>query len=58
MTPHDKGISRAIESHYEPPHGLKSKPERTLFVSRFGPRITNQHLKEVRLVYKMNSLKH
>lgn len=44
--PHDKAISRAILAHYEPPHNLKSKPERTLFVARFGPKITKQDLKE------------
>lgn len=46
--PHDKAISRAIQAHYEPPHGLKSKPERTLFVARFGPKITKHDLKEIR----------
>lgn len=45
--PHDKAISRAMEAHYEPPHGLKSKPERTLFVARFGPKVTKHDLKEV-----------
>lgn len=45
--PHDKAISRAIQAHYESPHGLKSKPERTLFVARFGPKITKHDLKEV-----------
>ncbi|XP_003485315.1 U11/U12 small nuclear ribonucleoprotein 35 kDa protein [Bombus impatiens] len=44
--PHDKAISRAMQAHYEPPHGLKSKPERTLFVARFGPKITKHDLKE------------
>ncbi|XP_014217739.1 U11/U12 small nuclear ribonucleoprotein 35 kDa protein-like isoform X2 [Copidosoma floridanum] len=44
--PHDKAIARAMESHYEPPHGLKSKPDRTLFVSRFGPRISKDDLIE------------
>ncbi|KAI4495636.1 hypothetical protein M0802_008471 [Mischocyttarus mexicanus] len=44
--PHDKAISRAMEAHYEPPHGLKSKPDRTLFVARFGPKITEKDLKE------------
>lgn len=44
--PHDKAISRAMQAHYEPPHGLKSKPERTLFVARFGPKITKHELKE------------
>ncbi|XP_006618885.1 U11/U12 small nuclear ribonucleoprotein 35 kDa protein-like [Apis dorsata] len=44
--PHDKAISRAIQAHYESPHGLKSKPERTLFVARFGPKITKHDLKE------------
>ncbi|XP_076638737.1 U11/U12 small nuclear ribonucleoprotein 35 kDa protein [Colletes latitarsis] len=44
--PHDKAVSRAIQAHYEPPHGLKSKPERTLFVTRFGPKITKYDLKE------------
>ncbi|XP_033216660.1 U11/U12 small nuclear ribonucleoprotein 35 kDa protein-like [Belonocnema kinseyi] len=42
--PHDKAISRAIEAHYEPPHGLKSKPERTVFVARFGPQTTKNDL--------------
>lgn len=45
--PHDKAISRAMQAHYESPHGLKSKPERTLFVARFGPKITKHDLKEV-----------
>ncbi|KAI4477975.1 hypothetical protein M0804_012455 [Polistes exclamans] len=44
--PHDKAVSRAMQAHYEPPHGLKSKPERTLFVARFGPKIMEQDLKE------------
>ncbi|XP_012267842.1 U11/U12 small nuclear ribonucleoprotein 35 kDa protein-like [Athalia rosae] len=46
IIPHDKAITRAIQSHYEPPHNLKSKPERTLFVARLGPRISKQDLKE------------
>lgn len=44
--PHDKAISRAMQAHYEPPRGIKSKPERTLFVARFGPKITKHDLKE------------
>ncbi|KAJ8676323.1 hypothetical protein QAD02_012110 [Eretmocerus hayati] len=44
--PHDKAIARAMEAHYEPPHGLKSKPERTLFVSRFHPKVTKDDLQE------------
>ncbi|XP_012219150.1 U11/U12 small nuclear ribonucleoprotein 35 kDa protein-like [Linepithema humile] len=44
--PHDKAVSRAIQMHYEPPHNLESTPERTLFVARFGPRVTKQDLKE------------
>lgn len=44
--PHDKAITRAIEAHYQPPHGLKSKVERTIFVSRFGPQITKDDLRE------------
>lgn len=39
--PHDKAVSRAIRSHYEPPHGLKSNPSRTLFVARFNPALTS-----------------
>ena len=46
--PHDKAITRAIEAHYEPPHGLKSKPERTVFVARFGPQICKDDLIDVR----------
>lgn len=45
--PHDKAISRAMQAHYEPPHGLKSKPERTLFVARFGSKVAKHDLKEV-----------
>lgn len=45
--PHDKAVTRAINSHYEPPHGLKSKPEKTLFVSRFGPSVDKHDLKDV-----------
>ncbi|XP_029051394.2 U11/U12 small nuclear ribonucleoprotein 35 kDa protein-like isoform X1 [Osmia bicornis bicornis] len=44
--PHDKAINHAMEAHYEPPRGLKSKPERTLFVARFGPKVTRHDLKE------------
>jgi U11/U12 small nuclear ribonucleoprotein SNRNP35 len=47
--PHDRAIARAMNSHYEPPHGLKSKPERTLFVARFGPKVTKHDLKDVSL---------
>lgn len=46
--PHDRAISRAIEARYEPPYGLKSNPDRTLYVARFGPKVTTQDLKEVR----------
>lgn len=45
--PHDKAVSRAMLMHYEPPHDLDSKPERTIFVARLGPKITNCDLKEV-----------
>lgn len=38
-----------MQAHYEPPHGLKSKPERTLYIARFGPKITKQDLKEVNI---------
>lgn len=44
--PHDKAVSRAMQAHYKPPHGLKSKPERTLFVARLGPKITKHDLRE------------
>lgn len=44
--PHDKGISRAIQAHYEPPRNLKSKPERTLFVARLGDGVSKHDLKE------------
>lgn len=44
--PHDKAVSRAIQARYEPPHSLKSKPERTLFVARFGPKVSKQDLRE------------
>ena len=44
--PHDKAVSRAIQAHYEPPRSLKSKPERTLYVARFGPKVTKYDLKE------------
>lgn len=37
--------------HYEPPHNLESKSERTIFVARFGPNITKYDLKEVTLLY-------
>ncbi|KAL6266427.1 hypothetical protein P5V15_003277 [Pogonomyrmex californicus] len=46
MQPHDKAISRAMLKHYEPPHNLESKPERTIFVARLGPKITKHDLKE------------
>ncbi|KAL0104898.1 hypothetical protein PUN28_016504 [Cardiocondyla obscurior] len=45
--PHDKAVSRAMLMHYEPPHNLESKAERTIFVARLGPKITNYDLKEV-----------
>ncbi|RLU21736.1 hypothetical protein DMN91_006112 [Ooceraea biroi] len=45
--PHDRAISRAMLKHYEPPHNLESKPERTLFVARLGSKITKYDLKEV-----------
>ncbi|XP_011694085.1 PREDICTED: U11/U12 small nuclear ribonucleoprotein 35 kDa protein-like isoform X2 [Wasmannia auropunctata] len=45
--PHDKAVSRAMLMHYEPPHNLESKVERTIFVARLGPKITNYDLKEV-----------
>lgn len=45
--PHDKAISRAILRHYEPPHNLESKPERTIFVARFGSNVNKNDLKEV-----------
>lgn len=45
--PHDKAITRAIQAHYEPPHNLKSKPERTLFVAKFGPKVTKRDLKDL-----------
>ena len=51
IEPHDKAISRAMEAHYEPPHGLRSKPQRTLFVARFGPSVTKHDLKEVFLYF-------
>ncbi|XP_020293196.1 U11/U12 small nuclear ribonucleoprotein 35 kDa protein-like [Pseudomyrmex gracilis] len=44
--PHDRAISRAIASHYEPPRNLESNPERTLFVAKFGPKVTKHDLKE------------
>ncbi|KAG7187969.1 hypothetical protein KM043_013926 [Ampulex compressa] len=46
LEPHDRAISRAISARYRSPHGLRSKPERTLFVARFGPGITKHDLKE------------
>lgn len=45
--PHDKAVTRAMSMHYEPPHNLVSKPERTLFVAKFGPKITEDDLREV-----------
>lgn len=45
--PHDRAISRAKVSHYEPPHGLESDPKKTLLVARFGPEVTDRGLKEV-----------
>jgi len=47
--PHDKAISRAMFMHYEPPRNLESKTERTIFVARLGPKITDYDLKEVEL---------
>lgn len=47
MEPHDKAISRAIQAHYEPAHNLKSKPERTLFVARLGPKVSKRDLKDL-----------
>ncbi|XP_071561817.1 U11/U12 small nuclear ribonucleoprotein 35 kDa protein [Temnothorax nylanderi] len=44
--PHDKAVSRAMLMHHEPPRNLESKPERTIFVARLGPKITNYDLKE------------
>jgi len=44
--PHDKAISRAMLMHYEPPHNLESKTERTIFVARFGSNVTKHDLKE------------
>lgn len=44
--PHDKAVSRAMLMHYNPPHDLESKSERTIFVARLGPKITNCDLKE------------
>ncbi|KYQ55304.1 U11/U12 small nuclear ribonucleoprotein 35 kDa protein [Trachymyrmex zeteki] len=32
--------------HYEPPHNLESKAERTIFVARLSSKITNYDLKE------------
>jgi hypothetical protein len=45
--PHDKAISRAMLKNYEPPHNLKSKPERTLFVGRLSLKVTKYDLEEV-----------
>jgi len=45
--PHDKAISKAMLMHYEPPHNLESKSERTIFVARFGSNVTKYDLKEV-----------
>lgn len=45
--PHDKAVTRAIRTHYEPPHGLKSIPARTLFVARLNPKLTKDDLIEV-----------
>ncbi|XP_043268372.1 U11/U12 small nuclear ribonucleoprotein 35 kDa protein-like [Venturia canescens] len=44
--PHDKAVTRAIHAHYEPPHGLKSIPEKTLFVARLSPKLTRDDLIE------------
>lgn len=44
--PHDKAVSRAMQAHYEPAHGLKSKSEATVFVARFGPKVTKYDLRE------------
>ncbi|KAH0952670.1 hypothetical protein HN011_006503 [Eciton burchellii] len=44
--PHDKAISRAMLKNYEPPHNLKSKPERTLFVGRLSLKVTKYDLEE------------
>ncbi|XP_015119185.1 U11/U12 small nuclear ribonucleoprotein 35 kDa protein [Diachasma alloeum] len=44
--PHDKAITRAINSHYEPPKGLKANPSRTLFVARFGAKIDERELND------------
>lgn len=53
--PHDKAVSRAMLMHYEPPHNLESKPERTIFVARLGPKITNCDLKEVAFFLKYDT---
>ena len=45
--PHDKAITRAINARYDPPHGLKSDPSRTIFVGRIGPDITKNDLTQV-----------
>ncbi|XP_011297892.1 U11/U12 small nuclear ribonucleoprotein 35 kDa protein [Fopius arisanus] len=44
---HDRAITRAINSHYEPPKSLKSHPSRTLFVARLGPKIDKQDLTDL-----------
>ncbi|XP_011151957.2 U11/U12 small nuclear ribonucleoprotein 35 kDa protein [Harpegnathos saltator] len=46
IEPHDRAVSRAMMRHYEPPHNLESKSERTLFVARFGPKINKNDLIE------------
>ncbi|XP_034942363.1 U11/U12 small nuclear ribonucleoprotein 35 kDa protein-like [Chelonus insularis] len=47
--PHDRAITRAIRSYYAPPpqFACKSVPSRTLFVARFSPKTTKQHLIEL-----------
>lgn len=45
--PHDRGISRAMLKHYEPPHNLESEADRTLFVARFDSKVTKHDLREV-----------
>lgn len=54
--PHDKAVSRAMLMHYEPPHNLDSKSERTIFVARLDSKITNYDLKEVVYLYPYKTM--
>ncbi|XP_059168730.1 U11/U12 small nuclear ribonucleoprotein 35 kDa protein-like [Physella acuta] len=43
--PHDRAISRALQSNYRPNKYVKGDPERTIFVGRLSPHTTEDSLK-------------